>query len=118
MSDSAAIPLWDGESEGVIVISDAGELYTNQTGGVACNHPEARGTFIHLAVPEELQTFFCRSRAETGGYLDDEEAAAVNAIFISNLMPMMLEPGARVEEAWVPVRYGLTSAILTWNNCD
>lgn len=58
-------------STGILVFNDEGKLYTNQTGGVCCHHPEARGNFYPVDLPEEISDMLY-------GYLGEEDFININ----------------------------------------
>lgn len=111
----AEITIYDlDHDEGLIVEAEGGTTYTNQTGGVCCNHPTAVGYWVPLWVPRAIQHICYDS-----SYLTAEEEEGVE-----KLLPTFL-PGATVnreetnEEAWVHlILPGDQRAILTWENSD
>ena len=100
--------------EGLIVLAADGREYSNQTGGVLCDHPVATGVWVPLAVPSRIKEVCYDST-----YPDRETLDTVDhilAVFI---------PGARVDrdapnqEAWVHLLLPQGGrAILTWENSD
>ncbi len=128
----------------LIVLSENGIVYTTQTGGTCCAHPEARGhlvpfgSFGHVDDLEEA--------SKSSGVYDSWPLAADDPVFgvflmhlyqeeRSSQMPEVqvasAESVARVAhllsnyntapafgEAWVPVMYKGRVAILTWPNSD
>jgi hypothetical protein len=103
-----AIALFD--VEGFIILDDEGKLYTNQTGGVSCNHPTATGTFLFGSIPEEIQLLTLDKC-----YLDELEIMKINHAFNMAGIPFVATSG---EEAWLHGEYENKSAIATWENSD
>jgi len=121
----------------IIVPMKTGVTVTNQTGGLACHHPEVEGFIIpiaNLALSRELEDYFENSG---WGILSGEEVDFLEQvlrryhetknIFINKDMP------ADSEEAWVHVimkdfdkdmwypdyaGFDNHKAILTWENSD
>jgi hypothetical protein len=55
------IRLWDGAGLGVIISSPTGVLYSNQTGGFSCLHPELEGAYIPLNTDAGEKLYAVRS---------------------------------------------------------
>jgi hypothetical protein len=122
----------DGKSsEGVIRLHDDGEEITNQTGGLACNHPVVRGTFYACPIPQALQDHAYEYRCQPS---DEKWLERANEILIeavtpapdgSSLRSVMM--GVQLsclkivggEEAWLEAEdYDGNKFILTWENSD
>lgn len=97
------IELWSLDSFfGLIVLAPTGITWTNQTGGVSCNHPEAEGFLI----PLPFAWVSCKDSLENewGAPYD---AARVGAWLLERQLGELFEPdpeATRLEEAWIPVR--------------
>jgi hypothetical protein len=139
------IELWDGIGLGAIVSYPTGVLYSNQTGGTSCLHPELEGAFVPLDTDagNELHAYFAgpkhRGTGATRG-LDDEDAAFIEMLLAKRRLStfVSLDRGRLREshEAWVwanltgdggenvdsPPFTNLgpypRPAILTWDNTD
>jgi len=97
---------FDYSPEGFIIVDDDSPFeFTRQTGGVSCNHQQARGYFIPIDVDGELQNRACCR------YIDDDLAS-----WISYRLYDFIADGG--EEAWITGTLKGRTAILTWNNCD
>lgn len=83
-------------STGVIINLPTGVFFTNQTGGVSCNHPELEGIFIplHDTAPEPCICF---------DYSEDEASDMIQDYFDRNHLPLRVDRTERLEEAWIPV---------------
>jgi hypothetical protein len=116
------IELWEHVGLGIILSWPTGIIYTNQTGGTSCFHPEMEGAFVPLRndcteegrilmSPEnELWNYFTGPRWRGDGATLGLEAA--DADFIDDLLrKAKLFPTVRVDrdrlkdshEAWVHV---------------
>jgi hypothetical protein len=139
------IRLWDGAGLGVIISSPTGVLYSNQTGGFSCLHPELEGAYIPLNTDagEKLYTYFegpkHRGTGATDG-LDAEDAAFIEMLLAErHLSAFIALDRSRLKEsheAWVwalvtgdggdGVQTALFAgfgpyprvAVLTWENTD
>ncbi len=111
----------------------SGVLYSTQTGGTSCFHPEMEGVIVPLSeqYSEPLATLldaheYCCS------FLTEEDADIFDRIFTTCTLPLKTNRAklAEGEEAWLPVLiaehakdlvphefYG-KEARLIWNNCD
>ena len=97
------IELWNLQHEGfyaLIVLAETGILYSNQVGGVACNHPTVEGFCVPLPPPpleefddptrdryEEMNPELTEAFLRTSGY---------DRFFDANR-------DMKVSEAWIPV---------------
>ena len=50
------IQLWEGVGLGLIIEYPSGVLYSNQTGGTTCLHPQAEGVFVPLRGEVEVES--------------------------------------------------------------
>lgn len=104
--------------EGLILLHEEGRLYTNQTGGVMCNHPEARGFFAPVPVPNTIKELMCCQYLSEGDQ-EDPLWQKVTLAFAEAKCPFVPLHG---EEAWltglISTDQGIRLAILTWPNCD
>lgn len=120
---------------GLIILDRTGVFYANQSGGLACWHREAEGTFIRLGEsPLELYEFFIGPR--WGGYCD-KGIDAPTADFLDTWLGSRLNGVCRVDrtlmsesaEAWILVtiepnehpdlqKLAGKCAVLTWSNSD
>lgn len=102
---------FEGENGALIILDETGNIFTNQTGGVCCNHPQARGRLVLLTVPTEIQTYCLNPYFDgnPGGYLD---------ALLCKYMDHIKLRSDRQEEAWLRITYYNRDAILTWNNSD
>lgn len=103
---------WDMCEEGIIILDDGGTTYRGQTGGCACNHPEATGQLYLCKVSKKLQRMF-----DSGVYTDP---ATANNYFIKKGLPLRLIDG---EEAWIRVEINMgnenvRAAVIVYNNSD
>lgn len=139
------IQLYESAGLGLILLWPTGVLYSNQTGGTSCLHPQAEGAYLPLAnaltVQEELLLAHFtgpkwRGACDRG--IDEETAAEVERIL--GLSHVTRELGLRVDrtrlaqshEAWVHVEIAAqpetdlallgsipaSQGILTWANSD
>ncbi|WP_368738034.1 DUF6210 family protein [Myxococcus sp. AM009] len=145
MSTSLVIQLYDSAGLGLILLWPTGVLYSNQTGGNSCLHPQAEGAYLPLVdelvdLEGLLHQFFVgpqwMGRCDRG--LDEETAREIERIL--GLSYTTRELGLRVDrarledshEAWVyvevPAQPGgdlallgpipTSRGILTWANSD
>lgn len=95
----------------LIVKTDDGLKYTNQTGGHACNHPSQRGLLI------QLNRNVVNPEVDGSGWWsgDAKKFFDANPSFYE-----FLEPNGESEEAWIQVKLKGTSleAILAYPNSD
>jgi len=113
------IELSDGVGLGVIICFNSGVLYSNQTGGAACLHPEIEGVYVPLrndySIPEhilispelELSDYFegpkYRCEGATKG-LDSEDVQFIHRVLEkANLSVIQINEAKLKEshEAWV-----------------
>lgn len=89
------VQLW-GSKQGLLIIMDqAGVVYSNQTNGVACNHPQTRG--YGLPVPPELvKELIALGEEEPLGSFSIEEAAKL----VDRYLPGWIV-GPKSHEAWL-----------------
>jgi hypothetical protein len=119
---NAKISLWDGIGFGLIVEWPSGVIYSNQTGGTSCLHPEFEGVFVPLRndyqppdgpmlSPEnELLAYFEGPKHEgtgaTGG-LDEEDVEFITGVLTKWRLDSVIElDRSRLREsheAWVYV---------------
>ena len=139
------IELWEGIGLGAIVSFPTGIIYSNQTGGTSCLHPELEGAYVPLDedAGQRLYDYFGGSKHRgTGaiGGLDAEDAAFIEMLLAQrNLSSFVALDRSRLREsheAWVwaaitgdggddgQVRVFSAlgpyprAAVLTWNNTD
>ena len=121
------VELWDNNGCGIIFEAPTGVIYTNQTGGGICNHPEAEGFYVPC--PDLLDRHWSALHALLCGYVwDDKPILSEEAIHYleRNIFPyeVMVDRGRllRAEEAWIPVFLTSQSPNLrgwfTYVNCD
>jgi hypothetical protein len=97
-------------TEGMIILDDNGQLYSNQTGGASCNHPIARGIFRPMVVPEFIKNEFW-----------DQMYCSESGITKCNKMLKSIGADYRItggEEAWVRVKGLDFEGILIYENSD
>jgi len=101
------------DHEGVIYLDNNGGWYTNQTGGVSCNHPKAQGRFVIYPIPEGVKRalYDCC-------YADDGELDQCDRAFREAGLPWKVDRCYSNEEAWLHVNINGEPAILTWENSD
>jgi hypothetical protein len=89
------VQLWGSKQGLLIIIDQAGVVYSNQTNGVACNHPQTRG--YGLPVPPELtKKLIALGEEEPLGSFSIEEAAKL----VDRYLPGWLV-GLDSHEAWL-----------------
>lgn len=96
---------------GFILLSEHGRLWTNQVGGYACYHPEARGFFAPFRLPKDLDTalqaiFQGRFNGWcTPGDFDERAANAFDTAWDDEYIPVKVDRSqlSSACEAWVPV---------------
>ena len=126
---------------GLIVKAPTGVIYSNQTGGFACLHPEAEGFFVPLRTPFGMRELYALQSICPTGFDADEglsEAAADKLDWILSRQGLQCIRADRSRlgeswEAWVHVtvsgemgykvplecpRPERLEAILTWLNSD
>ena len=145
MSDSKpVIRLWHLTSPGLIISHPSGVIYSNQTGGYACDHPEMEWVFVPLADPDvdqyaELDRHF--TGPKWGGHcysgIDEETAAFVDGVLATSYMTRRLTVNRDKldvsDEAWIHViiaphegendihefhGYPSGVGVLTWPNSE
>jgi hypothetical protein len=112
-----------------ILLDERGPIYSNQTGGVSCLHPEERGFLVPLCdyiVVERL----CHLFESSGGlteYLADEADKEFGYQFYNKRIGFKVvvdrDRMNESHEAWVYVKiFGWKNeeklAVLTWENSD
>ncbi|KYF51055.1 hypothetical protein BE08_28365 [Sorangium cellulosum] len=138
------IALWYGIGLGAIVSLPTGVLYSNQTGGTSCLHPELEGAYVPLDADagEELYAYFAGPKHQGTGAtsgLDDEDAAFIEMVLakhgLSGFISLDRSRLRASHEAWVwatvtgdrgdhetALFRGLgpypREAVLTWDNTD
>lgn len=97
---------------GVIWEDSEGELWTNQTGGPCCHHPETRGRFEHIHnTPFENGYCLC------GRHNCAEEN--LDFIFLKHNLPFTVDRNRMLEEGWIPViSTDGKRGIFVYGNCD
>ena len=127
--------IWGGNSFGLIVLCGSGVFYTNQTGGLACNHPVAEGVFVPLDDGVGRPTQYRLSQHFRGSWeaLNEEDAKVIDTALKSGNLGFVSVSRKRLSEsteAWVHVELDLSKcgellsnfednkAILTWENSD
>jgi hypothetical protein len=138
------IELWNFKGLGLIIEHPTGVIYTNQTGGHSCKHPELEGAFYPLfdrpgSQQTELDHIFLsekwRGWCDSG--IDAETADCIDIILASSLLTrhlkvdrdrltesweawihVMFEPKNKYDES--PLYFGFSSGkgVLTWENSD
>lgn len=103
---------------GIILCGNTEVFYTNQTGGVACHHPQAEGVLVFFR-PEPLSSFWhvLRNGGLHGSLSCGVTADVLDALEmgIPGFMPVRM---GEQEEAWVFGSVFDTPCIVTWGNCD
>ncbi len=122
-SNKAKIQLWSSTGVGIIISYPSGVIYSNQTGGTSCLHPECEGVYIHLAdeyykkgrgtasFEDELMSYFEGPKhlgtGATSG-LDEEDADFVDKILkkmeLSHCVQVDRKKLSKSHEAWVYVK--------------
>lgn len=119
----------EADAVGIIVLSKDGNLFTNQAGGYACRHPEARGHLSDIeASPQVLEAldhvlfnWFSRRHC-SGEPLDKLDIALVESVLRS--IPIYgkieVDPSRLSEsmEAWVYVKLDGKPCVVFWSNSD
>ena len=107
------------DKEGFIFLDTEGEWFTNQTGGVSCNHPVAQGRFVYKPIPVEIQRLTVDKC-----YLDSGDCAQLSYHFQQAGIPFTVDGG---EEAWATGTFTILDsdgepekvpAIAIWENSD
>ncbi len=118
------IELWKFDGWGIIVKERTGLVFSNQTNGLACEHPLQEGFFL------PLENYIYEKYEDSLGDFTCGEEGLLN-IFGREKLPFMLDEDLKEEntEAWVHIkimdnedyfwkRYSGKKAILTWENSD
>jgi len=128
------------EQSALIVRIPSGVVYTNQTGGAACWHPEVEGVLMPLEdegswFQKQLEAIFAPPTATVGrAGLTAATADALDALLRGQMNAFIRLDRARLSEsheAWVHVHlrplevelplargFGVREAVLTWRNSD
>jgi Family of unknown function (DUF6210) len=135
------ISLYQINSVGVIIFCPSGAVYSNQTGGYACNQPGAEGVFVPLLSEENGlgqvaqnmidKHFWDKYGGWTNGGIDEETANFLDQDFFPHFHTTI---GLKVDrqrlkeshEAWVYLEPSdfigfdpkMSGAVLTWINSD
>lgn len=138
------IQLWQATGLGLVLPAPSGAIYSSQTGGTSCHHPEAEGLYVPLTndlvdQQQQLHAYFTgpKWRGACSDGIDLETAQAVDQILQQSEETRMLSVDRDClylsEEAWVYVHIGsiqrsvgvpyltgkqLSWGILTWANSD
>ena len=138
------VKLWQAGGIGLILLHGSGVFYTNQTGGHACSHPEAEGTYVPLHDELLRQQKLLREHftgPKWGGWctdgIDEETAVFIDEVLARSPYTDMLrvDRGRHEEshEAWIYVRIevaegeagrllwqglAVRDGVLTWENSD
>ena len=146
MSDEKPIiRLWQLTGLGLIISHPSGVIYSNQTGGYACDHRELKGVFVPLTDADvdqyaPLDEHFYSGpkwRGHCYNGIDEETAAVVDGILATSYLTRRLsvdrEKLASSDEAWIYViiaphegnddrqtfhGYPSGVGVLTWPNSD
>jgi len=143
VNDKPIIRLWNLVGLGLIVAHPSGVIYSNQTGGYACDHPEMEGVFVplHDTDPyvdqyQQLDQHFYygpKWRGHCYSGIDEETAAVVDEILTGSYLTRRLTVNRDKlrdsEEAWIHViiapprerdfdGYPSGVGVLTWPNSD
>jgi len=104
------VVLYDLKQPAIIVKSNTGIVYTNQTNGVACNHPSQEGFLIPLRSPDiTCKVFNPHYWYENMPALDDTLYDALEESLTTltfwNIRDIRVDRTAKNEEAWVHVKF-------------
>jgi hypothetical protein len=121
-SGKPVVELWDGVGLGLIVAFPSGVIYSNQTGGTSCLHPELEGVFVplrstvlpntwELQSPERalLACFEDPKHREAGATkgLDEQDADVIDAVLqkarLGSVVRVARDHLHESQEAWVHV---------------
>lgn len=116
METKPLIRLWETITIGLIVVTDSGVCYSNQTGGTACLHPVAEGVFISLEgedtnISDAIFEYFAGGRYQGTGAtagIDEQDANHIDAL-LEKRYPMITvdrEQLSNSHEAWIVVNIG------------
>src|SRR3990167_9338730 len=118
---------------GIIWLEENGEVYSNQTGGYSCSHPEARGVFqpLQSCLEESFEDHFAGASSVYGGWcmdgIEEKTADWLDSVFewTKDFLDQTLakcrvdrEKMKKSMEAWVYIKMGDKKGVLTWNNSD
>jgi len=117
---------------GIIWLNPNGEIYSNQTGGYSCNHPQERGFFqpITPSMKEQMDEHFVSGPLYGGWCCDgikDETAIFLDTLFsetkdfLDSTLSKCRVDRERLKdsmEAWVYITCGDKRGVLTWVNSD
>jgi len=134
------VHLWNLIGAALIVPCKSGVIYTNQTNGTACNHPECEGIIIPInnarteaGSASALEIQLCALFDGTWDCLDELKADAIDSVLKNfEVTQGILVNRAQVKvstESWVHVNalehsnscysgFGNIQGILTWMNSD
>lgn len=106
------VHLYSLKQPAIIVKAETGIIYSNQTGGVCCHHPEQEGFLVILPSPPRGITIFDPRRwyeemPALGDTLYDEIEHALNGshAFLWGVAQVEVDRQAKNEEAWVHIRF-------------
>jgi hypothetical protein len=122
----------------LIIEIPEGEWHTNQTGGYACHHRDARGTELVIDSPASehfLMSYFtgekhrgwCSTYGDGTGGIDEDTCHTLDALLDTLGWLRKIDPGWRVdrrrvrssEEAWVYLIHNNNlTGVLVWENSD
>ena len=123
MSSAKDVP----DGVGIITIA-SGDLWTNQTGGYACHHPEERGTYDNLRpnksnLNDLLCNYFCGGK--WNGWccngIDIETKYFLDAVLdtVSRNWSVDTARFKESEEAWIYIKaLNNKVGVLVWENSD
>ncbi len=117
------IELWSLDNCGLILPREGGLKWSNQCGGISCNHPEIEGIYIPLPLNEIRDKWF----TDCFDLPYDEYFYSAPGLLIDNdplgqfLRPLSKEEfnslGIRAMEAWVPYKIKkVEKDTLSWKN--
>jgi hypothetical protein len=131
-----SLPRVDTEGVGLVYDAPSGIVFTNQSGGYACLHPELEGVFVPYG-NDSLQAALDARFAKDGHYydgFDPEDADYLDASLAAFGLEVVTVNRALLDyciEAWVPVTvrarpqgetwhrvFPAGGAILVWDNSD
>jgi hypothetical protein len=138
------IRLWQVNGIGLIIAHPSGVIYSNQTGGFACNHRKMEGVFVPLANSDvdqqaELEAYFTgpKWRGHCYNGIDEETAGVIERIlkssFLTSTLKVDRERLLESEEAWIHVNISTETGegesyaiddfpggtgVITWDNSD
>lgn len=108
---------------GVILLRPSGVVWTAQTGGYACHHPEAEGVLIPLlqgGFVAAMRRHFVDDEGPYGGWCDDAITPAtadwLDGIFTTRNIPIVVDRDRLTDdqESWIYVRTLASDAPMTW----